>query len=151
MSRIEKHLLKIERKRKQNEEKKLRRDSRGQDLNGNNREIDEENNIEFDSNVTHACDDVQGVQAPKIKKKRKFKRKYLQPQPKRTRRRGQNLSFEQVLNNTELKSWNGVLKNISGHPTTETEEVLFTRGKQFAPVELDPPIIRMQKDFNRFF
>ena len=28
---------------------------------------------------------------------------------------------------------------------------LFSKGKQFAPVELDPPIVRMQKELNRFY
>ena len=96
--------------------------------------------------------DQEVVVIQKKKKKRRFKRRYLQPQLKRKRRRKRNrLSFEQVLIEAESEGWNGILKNISGQPTSSSEFQLFSKGKQFAPVELDPPIIRMQKELNRFY
>ena len=89
------------------------------------------------------------------KKKRRFKRKYLQPQPKKTRRRrnrtNSESSFENDLNRAVLEGWNGIVKNISGNPVSKTEEMLFSKGKKFCPVELDPPIIRMQNELNGFF
>ena len=101
--------------------------------------------------VTLVPDDDAALPAHKVKRKRHFKRKYLQPQQRRKRKRKRARNFEQVLNQAQIESWNGVLKNISGSPVTEVEESLFARGKQFSPVELDPPIIRMQKELNRFY
>ena len=31
------------------------------------------------------------------------------------------------------------------------EEKFFSRGQKFCPVELDPPVVRMQNELNRFF
>jgi hypothetical protein len=50
-----------------------------------------------------------------------------------------------------ISSWNGILKNISGENVTAIEEKLFARGQKFCPVELDPPVVRMQEELNRFF
>ena len=47
--------------------------------------------------------------------------------------------------------WNGVLKHISGEEGTAVEKSIFSRGKKFCPVELDPPILRMQKELNNFY
>ena len=49
------------------------------------------------------------------------------------------------------EGWNGIIKNISGEPVSSVEESLFQKGKKFCPVELDPPVIRIQKDLNQFF
>ena len=100
---------------------------------------------------TLVIDDDNPAPALKQKKKRKFKRMYNQPQPKRIRKRKRISEFEQVLNNAVVGGWNGIIKNISGQPTSETEHALSARGKQFSPVELDPPIIRTQKELNRFY
>ena len=107
---------------------------------------------ESSGDVTIVNDDVQS-NAHKTKKKRKFKRRYLQPQlkKKRKRKRRSRLSFEEVIVEEEAKSWNDILKNITGSQSSNAELNLFSKGKQFAPVELDPPIIRMQKELNRFF
>ena len=45
--------------------------------------------------------------------------------------------------------WN--CKEHSGVPVSQTEKSLLSKGKQFCPVELDPPVIRMQKELNAFF
>jgi hypothetical protein len=47
--------------------------------------------------------------------------------------------------------WNGVIKNISGEPISKVEENLFLKAKKFCPVELDPPILRMQRKLSAFF
>ena len=47
--------------------------------------------------------------------------------------------------------WNGIVKNISGEAVSDIEQKLFSKGKQFCPVELDPPIVRMQRELNTFF
>ena len=87
----------------------------------------------------------------KTKRKRRFKRKFLQPQPKRSRKR-RSRHLEQT---TEIEilpgGWNGIVKNMSGQPITKIEESLFLKGKKFCPVEKDPPIIRMQRELNTFF
>ena len=85
------------------------------------------------------------------KRKRRFKRKYLQPQPKRTRRRRRRQTILQTSSDTENEGWNGVIKNISGEEVIEDERSLLSKGQKFSPVELDPPIIRMQRELNRFF
>ena len=76
-----------------------------------------------------------------------YKRKYLQPQLKKTRKR----KSKPLPENNPPDGWNGVVKNISGVPITKTEESLFLKGKKFCPVEKDPPIIRMQKELNSFY
>ena len=100
------------------------------------------------SDVTIASDDAQ---VTAHKRKRKFKRRFMQPQPKRKRKRRTVRNFEEVLDQAAFEGWNGILKNISGHSCDNTEYALFSKGKQFAPVELDPPIIRMQRELNRFY
>ena len=87
------------------------------------------------------------------KKKRKFKRRYLQPQPQKRRKRKSKHhdSSENIVEIDTIKHWNGVIKNISGLPVSEAEENLFAKGQKFCPVELDPPIVRMQGELNRFF
>ena len=49
------------------------------------------------------------------------------------------------------EGWNGVIKNISGEEVMEDEVSLLSKGQKFSLVELDPPLIRMQKELNRFF
>ena len=49
------------------------------------------------------------------------------------------------------EGWNGVIKNISGKDVTEDEVSLLSKGQKFTLVELDPPLIRMQKELSRFF
>ena len=49
------------------------------------------------------------------------------------------------------QGWNGIVKNISGVPVTQVEETLFQKGKKFCPVEMDPPVIRIQKELNQFY
>ena len=99
------------------------------------------------TDVTLASGDDQQIQAHK-KKKRKFKRRCMQPQPKKKKTRSRRRSDNVV---TENISWNGILKNISGESVTKIEEKLFARGQQFCPVEMDPPVVRMQDELNRFF
>ena len=85
----------------------------------------------------------------RTKKKRKFKRKYLQPQPKRVRKR------KKSLNNVTLApddgKWNNIVKNVTGINISSAEESLFSKGMKFCPVELDPPIVRMQKELLNFY
>ena len=87
--------------------------------------------------------------AEKAKKKRRFKRKYLQPQPKKSRKRKARANSRDDEDLPE--GWNGVIKNISGIPVTKYEESLFLKGKKFCPVEKDPPVLRMQRELNQFY
>ena len=87
----------------------------------------------------------------KAKRKRRFKRKFLQPQPKRSRKRRDRHHNEQTMEENVPEGWNGIVKNISGEPVTKIEESLFLKGKKFCPVEKDPPFIRMQRELNTFF
>ena len=86
--------------------------------------------------------------AEKVKRKRRFKRKYLQPQPKKSRKRK---SRNSILENILPEGWNGIVKNISDQPVSEVEKKLLEKGKKFTPVELDPPILRMQRELNDFY
>ena len=85
------------------------------------------------------------------KKKRTFKRKYLQPQPKKHRKRKTGSDNAHEISIDIPGGWNDVIKNISGDPVTEVEKSLLSKGKQFCPVELDPPIVRMQRELNTFY
>ena len=85
----------------------------------------------------------------KPKRKRRFKRKFLQP--KRSRKRWTRQLVDQTMEENIPEGWNGILKIISGQPVTKIEESLFLKGKKFCPVEKDPPIIRMQRELNTFF
>jgi hypothetical protein len=81
-----------------------------------------------------------------------FRRKYLQPQPKPKKKRNRRKNtFEQNLNIAVEEGWNGVIKNFSGEPVTEVERSLLSKGQKFCPVELDPPILRMQRELHRFY
>ena len=126
MKHINEHLDKVKNKLKNKKHNKVQRDL--------------EKQVEVVDNT---------IGEKKKKKKRKFKRKYLQPQPKKNRRRRRN--FEATLDAAISAGWNRVIKNISGDPVTETEEILFAKGQKFCPVELDPPIVRMQRELDRFF
>ena len=133
LKRVFEHVDKIKIRMKQKKNKKIVRDT---------------------SVVTLASDDDAQNRAHKSKKKkrRKFKRIYLQPQPKRKRRRRRQVNVaNEVIENLIDTSWNGIVKNISDVPVSVTEAVLLGKGKKFCPVELDPPIIRMQSELNRFF
>ena len=87
----------------------------------------------------------------KPKRKRRFKRKFLQPQPKRSRKRRTRQLVDQPMEENIPEGWNGIVKNISGQPVTKIEESLFLKGKKFCPVEKNPPIIRMQRELNILF
>ena len=133
LKRVFEHVDKVKIRMKQKKNKKIVRDT---------------------SVVTLASDDDAQNRAHKSKKKkrRKFKRIYLQPQPKRKRRRRRQVNVaNEVIENLIDTSWNGIVKNISDVPVSVTEAVLLGKGKKFCPVELDPPIIRMQSELNRFF
>jgi hypothetical protein len=43
------------------------------------------------------------------------------------------------------------VKNFSDEPVTEVEKALFSKGQKFCPVERDPPIVRMQRELQRFY
>ena len=105
-------------------------------------------NADF-NNVTIAGDDDVPVQAHKSK--RRFKRRYLQPQPKKIRKRKSRVVLNEDIIVEATMKWNDVVKNICDEPVTETEARLLGKGQKFCPVELDPPIVRMQNEFNRFF
>ena len=104
-----------------------------------------------ESQVIVEIDTTNDISNEVRKKKRKFKRRYLQPQPRK--RRNRKISHSEALetNDDVDKHWNGIIKNISGLPISEAEETLFAKGQKFCPVELDPPIVRMQRELDRFF
>jgi hypothetical protein len=136
LSRLDKHLKNVEKLNLKSKDKKF-------------------NNLLGDPlpdipDVTLASDDENHSNAHKQKKKRKFKRRYLQPQPKKSRRRKRSNVVENNSENIE-NHWNGVIKNFSGEAVTEVEEKLFMKGKKFCPVELDPPVVRFQKELDAFF
>ena len=141
IKRVEKHIKKISNERLKCQERKLPKDATIVDLDVNGNEMDEEGPAE--SSVT--------PDSNKVKRRRRFKRRYLQPQPKRSRKRKSECTVEQALDEIVPEGWNGVIKNISGEPISKVEESLFLKGKKFSPVELDPPIVRMQKELNSFF
>jgi hypothetical protein len=95
-------------------------------------------------------DRKEGIEKTK-RRKRKFRRNYLQPQPKKARRRRRKEHPENSLDEEISSVWNGIVKNISDEPVEVTEEMLFAKGQKFCPVEPDPPIVRMQSELNRFF
>ena len=103
------------------------------------------------SDVTIVSDDGTQVAAHK-KKKRRFKRIYLQPQPKkiRRRRRKSGTNANDVIEDV-ISRWNDIVKNVSGVPVSATEAKLLGKGQKFCPVEIDPPLVRMQSELNRFF
>ena len=109
-------------------------------------EIDEQVQAEF-TDVTIAHDDGKNSEAHK--KKRRFKRVYLQPQPRKQRnRKNRNTpSADDIIE----QGWNGIVKNVSGHPISKTEETLLSKGKKFCPVDVDPPIVRMQRELRNFY
>ena len=45
----------------------------------------------------------------------------------------------------------GVIKNISGDEVSVNEVNLLSKGQKFCPVELDPPVVRMQRELDRFY
>ena len=101
------------------------------------------------ANVTLADDD--GASFNAHRKKRRFRRRYLQPKPKKKRKRKGRETQLQESQNPAAFGWNGVIKNISGDEVTIDEVNLLSKGQKFCPVELDPPVIRMQRDLDRFF
>ena len=108
-----------------------------------------ENQISDSSDVTLVSDD-EGSDAHKStsgRKKRRFKRKWLQPQPKKVRKRKKKRRNESIV----VDGLKEVIKNFTGIPVSDVENMLFARGKNFCPVELDPPFIRMQKELNDFY
>jgi hypothetical protein len=125
MKRVKEHLKRIKWKIDVKKKKKVNRDLEQpiDTVDALDQDNDIENNVEGNNSTL-----------PERKKKRKFKRKYLQPQPKRKRRRRQN--FEQTLQAEVLSGWNGIVKNISDIPVSETEEKLLSKGQKFCPVEL---------------
>jgi hypothetical protein len=69
----------------------------------------------------------------------------------KSRKRKKRTNIEQQNKEYSQSNWNGVIKNFSGEAVTDVEEKLFMKGKKFCPVELDPPIVRIQKELNAFF
>ena len=106
---------------------------------------DVENHNESNQNTT----DDETI--PKIKRTRKFRRKFLKTQPRRTRKRRKRISNVQTALGHAIDGWNGINKNISGEEVTDAEHSLSSKGQKFCPVELDPPVIRMQNELNKFF
>ena len=103
--------------------------------------------------VTTVFDDDNQMTAHRVKKKRRFKRKYLQPQPKRKRKRKHNDITMMNVEDTEALEggWHGIVKNFSDQAVTDVEKKLFMKGKKFCPIELDPPIVRSQNELNSFY
>ena len=87
--------------------------------------------------------------AHKTKRRRRFKRRFLQPQPRKLKRRKQKIISEN--NGNEPDKWNDVIKNISGEGVSNVEKNFFSKGQKFCPVEKDPPIIRMQRELLKFY
>ena len=132
VKRVEVHMRNIKTKRIKTQEKKLPR-----------------NDTNDDRNEISSREEELTVATPaKVKRKRRFRRRYLQPQPKKIRKRR---SERTVMGNSLPELWDGIVKNISDEPVSEIEKTLLEKGKKFAPVELDPPIIRMQRELNEFY
>ena len=73
----------------------------------------------------------------------------MQPQPKRNRKRKRRTDVTLIAEDGEQRfQWNNVVKNITGSNISSVEESLFSKGRKFCPVELDPPIKRMQSELN---
>ena len=135
VKRVDEHLQRIRKKLNAKKEKKILRDTK---------------NNENSANVTLVTDDDQRFQAHR-KKKRRFRRIYLQPQPRKTRKRKGSTAQCFEAQALEASIWNGVIKNISGEEVSIDEVNLLSRGQKFCPVELDPPVIRMQRELDRWF
>ena len=103
---------------------------------------------EVDENSNHLEDSGHSSQ-PQAKRKRRFKRRYLQPQSKRISKRKSH-TLEPGQNNLP-GGWNGIVKNISDEPVSNIEQKLLQKGKQFCPTEIDPPVVRMQKELNQYY
>ena len=124
VKRIENHMRKVKIRRKEKQEKKL----------------------PSCSDKTASTDDLpegwNNIFTVTNKRRRRFKRKYNQPQPKRTRKHRSSNTIEQHEVENLPEGWNGIIKNISGQPVTNVEESLFLKGKK---CKKDPPINRMQR------
>ena len=133
--KIQKHLKRVEKSNHRQKTKKF-------------------NHLTKNAGVTLASDDDASLEAHKQKRKRKFKRRYLQPQPKKQRKRRKRnvIELSEGSSETDQNShWNGIIKNFSDEAVTIIEESLFSKGKKFCPVELDPPIVRFQNELNSFY
>ena len=138
IKRVEKHIERVKKLKSETHEKK----------------ITNYNNIENDNTEMEHPDDLyMGLERifqenGNPKRRRRFKRKFLQPQMKKIRKR----KSKPIHAETNIpEGWNGAVKNISGVPISKIEESLFQKGKKFCPVEKDPPILRMQKELNNFY
>ena len=100
-----------------------------------------------DDNITSMVESVP-LNQPRIKRRRRFKRRYLQPQPRR-QRKGKSKPSEPE-QNLLPEGWNGAIKNIADEPVLDVEKKLLQKGKKFCPTELYPPILRMQRELNEF-
>ena len=99
LERVDEHLKKIRRKLNDKKAKKINRDTEKQG------EPSQAENVSGEETIP--------------KRRRKFRRKYLQPQPKRIRkRRTRNL---QTVPET-IDGWNGIIKNISGEEVTDDKK-----------------------------
>ena len=141
IKRVEKHIERVKKLKSESHEKKI--------ANYNNIE----NAHNDDTEMEHPDDLYMGLERifqenGNPKRRRRFKRKYLQPQMKKIRKRK---SKPIPAENNIPEGWNGAVKNISGVPISKVEESLFKKGKKFCPVEKDPPILRMQKELNNFY
>ena len=138
LKRVEKHMNKIKTLKMKKQEEKLPGVEE-------NETFSDSLNLaeEYSENASEAGNNGTGN-----KKRRRFKRKYNQPQPKKSKKRKSKPT--PVAENIP-QGWNGVLKNISGLPISKAEETLFLKGKKFCPTEKDPPMIRIQRELNKFY
>ena len=133
LKRVEKHMKKIKGFKIKKQEEKLPGVEQNETFSDNSDPTEE-------IDISHASEGR--------KRRRRFKRKYNQPQPRRSRKRK---SKPTPVSENIPTGWNGVLKNISGLPISKVEETLFLKGKKFCPTEKDPPMIRIQRELNKFY
>ena len=89
----------------------------------------EVNSGDVSLNVTIAHDDEHHIEALK-RRKRKFKRFYNQPQPKKVRNRKKRNDINN--NPQDNLGWNNSIKNVSGVNTSSAEELCYQKAKSSA-------------------
>ena len=139
---VERHLKKISNDKENIHMKKIQRDQ-----NSNVNLVNSDQTFQV-SNESYVNVNIENINM-RPKKKRKFKRKYLQPQPKRARKRKKRHNDVTLI--AEDGEWDKIVKNITGTKISNAELSLFSKGMKFCPVELDPPILRMQKELLSFY
>ena len=129
IKRVEKHIERVKKLRREEQEKKI--------ASYRNKDVSEET----DDDMEQPDDLYVGLKRifqedGKPRRKRRFKRRYLQPQPKKTRKRkSKSISVASSL----PEGWNGVVKNISGVPVSKVEESCSLMGKNSAQWKKIPP------------